>query len=228
MKDKLKRFFIEKRDVLIFIGAIAFVFIAVFTIAGLALNNDDIVIDVGKTTYPSTPTSSTPTESQVPSKSTEIVAPKQFVLPISGEYKVVRTFFDINMSDDELVNAIIDTGDSKITSSGISYSKPDNSKFNVLAINDGEVVSVEFDDLAGDMIVVKHSDGLLSIYSSLEDVKVEIGDEVKLGDTLAVATTSTADAASGVHAHLQIKLNNKYVNPNEIYGKEIDDVIIGK
>ena len=137
---------------------------------------------------------------------------------------MVRTFFDPSLSSEELVSAIINTGTKVITSTGISYAKKDNSIFSVLAIYDGEVVSIDEDELSGAKITIKHSDDIVSIYSSLSDVKVSVGDLITQGTNLGNASASIDDAEAGVHVYLQIKINDSFVNPNTIIGKEIDEV----
>ncbi|MGM9969869.1 MAG: peptidoglycan DD-metalloendopeptidase family protein [Anaeroplasma sp.] len=222
MKDKIKGFFIEKKELLIFIGVVALVFIAVITVASIAINSN---VPVSNNPVDTSDESSEPSNTNVvtPDPTTPPVALK-FLLPISGEYEIVRTYFDSSLSSEELVSAIIDTGSKIITSTGISYAKKDNSVFSVLAIYDGEVVSIEEDELSGAKITIKHSDDIISIYSSLSDVKVSVGDSISQGTTLGNASASIDDAAAGVHVYLQIKVNNSYVNPNTIIGKEIDEV----
>ena len=48
MKEKVKQFFVEKKELLIFIGVLAFVFTAVMIISSIALKEDDSPIDVDK------------------------------------------------------------------------------------------------------------------------------------------------------------------------------------
>lgn len=222
MKNKIKSFFIEKKELLIFIGVVALVFIAVITVASIAINNKK---DVPVSNYPastsSTPASTSPTVGQTGANDPVVL---KFTLPVSGEYETVRTFFDPELSSEELVSAVIDTGSKVIASTGISYAKADNSVFSVLAVYDGEVVAIEEDELCGTKVTIKHSDEVTSIYSSLSDVAVSLGDVVKQGATIANASTSIEDVAAGVHVYLQIQVNGSYVNPNTIIGKEIEEV----
>ena len=220
MKEKIKRFFIEKKELLIF-GCIVFlVFAAVITVAGMALGDDDtapVANTNPSTVEPSVEPSANPTQN--PSINTS-----KFKLPITGDYVVVRTFFDSALTDEELENAIISTGSYLITSNGVSYAKEDDSTFDVIAIYDGIVESVTEDELLGATVTIKHSNDVVSIYSSLENVTVSVGDTVTQGLKLADASTSINDAEAGVHVHLEIKINNEYVNPTSVYGKEIEEV----
>ncbi len=220
MKEKMKRFFIEKKELLIFIGVVVFVFAAVIGIASIALRSTEGKVD----TPPVVDEPDDPTINDEPTNPTPVVADK-FALPLTGDYKLVRTFFDSNLSDEELVSAVINNGSEFIESSGTSYAKADNSVFDVLAIYDGKVVSVTEDELAGATVEIQHSNDVVSIYTSLSDVKVKAGDNIEQGAVIAKASTSINDTEAGVHVHLEVKVKDKYLNPTTIFGKEIEDVV---
>ncbi len=141
---------------------------------------------------------------------------------------MVRIFFDLSLSDEELVSAIISTGSYMIESKGVSYAKSDNSVFDVCSIYDGKVTSVEEDELDGVCVTIRHADGVESIYSSLSDVSVKVNDTIKLGQTIGKASTSLTDVEAGVHVHLEVKVNDAYVNPTTVFGKELSEVQVGK
>lgn len=228
MKDKIKRFLIDKKELLIFVTVVAVVFATVITIATLALNdqpvnNDNNII---------TPGDDNNDDPVVNPGDNNTITPEptvsKFSLPVTGEYEVVRTFYDPSLSDEELVSAIIMTGSYMVESKGMSYSKSDNSVFDVCSIYDGIVISVEEDELNGTTIVIKHSDEIVGIYSSLSDVNLKTNDEVKVGQVIGKASTSLFDVEAGVHVHLEVKMNNKYVNPTTLFGKELTELEVGK
>lgn len=229
MKDKIKRFFIDKKELLVFIAVVVVVFATVITIATLALNDtpvvgDDPVVNPGDDDDP-TNKPGDPDDGNDP----VVVPPKaKFAVPVKGEYEVVRIFFDLSLSDEELVSAIISTGSYMIESKGVSYAKSDNSVFDVCSIYDGKVTSVEEDELDGVCVTIRHADGVESIYSSLSDVSVKVNDTVKLGQTIGKASTSLTDVEAGVHVHLEVKVNDVYVNPTTVFGKELSEVQVGK
>lgn len=228
MKDKIKRFFIDKKELLVFIAVVVVVFATVITIASLALNDtpvssDDPIVnpDDNKdkpTINPNNPNDN-PTQEQ----------PKvKFAVPVQGEYEVVRIFFDSSLSDTELEAAVIYTGSYFVESKGVSYAKSDNSVFDVCSIYDGKVTSVEEDELDGVCVTIQHADDVISIYSSLSDVSVKVNDTIKVGQVIGKASTSLMDVEAGVHMHLVVKVNNSYVNPTTVFGKELSEVQTGK
>ena len=87
---------------------------------------------------------------------------------------------------------------------------------NVLAITDGTVTNVYTNYLEGGVVEISHSDGLVSIYKSLSDVQVKVGDVVTSGQVIGTASDSMAEELNtGAHLHLEMKLNGVTVDPNE-------------
>ncbi|MDE7106045.1 MAG: M23 family metallopeptidase [Anaeroplasmataceae bacterium] len=231
MKDKIKRFFIDKKELLVFIAVVVVVFATVITIASLALNdtpvsNDNPVVNPGEDDKP---TVNPGNDNKDPNDNPVVQQPKvKFAVPVQGECEVVRIFFDLALSDEELEAAIITAGGYFIESKGISYAKSDNSVFDVCSIYDGKVTSVEEDELDGVCVTIEHSNSVVSKYSSLSNVNVKVNDTVKVGQVIGKASTSLADVEAGVHVHLEVTVNNEYVNPTTVFGKELSEVQTGK
>ena len=86
----------------------------------------------------------------------------------------------------------------------------------VKAVYQGEVVSVESDYLRGNVVTIKHSDNLQTVYASLaDDVKVKVGDKVKQGDVIGMVSTSAkGELNDGPHLHFEVLLNGVKADPN--------------
>lgn len=86
----------------------------------------------------------------------------------------------------------------------------------VFSIYDGIVDSVESNSLDGCVVTISHSDGFVSVYSSLnEDVKVSEGDSVKKGQQIGNASnTATNESKDGAHLHFVLMKDGVEVDPN--------------
>lgn len=86
----------------------------------------------------------------------------------------------------------------------------------VMAIYKGEVTSVENDFLMGNIVTIKHENGLVSVYASLdENLQVQVGDLVNAGQVIGYAGASaTSEVADGVHLDFAMFLNGEEVDPN--------------
>lgn len=84
----------------------------------------------------------------------------------------------------------------------------------VMAVYDGEIVSVESTYLKGTTVTIKHNNSLQTSYSSLDNVTVKQGDKVKQGTVIGKASTSAkSESNDGDHLHLEVYLDKVKVDP---------------
>ncbi len=85
----------------------------------------------------------------------------------------------------------------------------------VKAAAPGTVYTVFKDDTMGHTVVIRHEGGYTTQYASLaEDVSVEVGDVVQMGDVIGtVANTALLETAQGDHLHFSVTLNDEPIDP---------------
>jgi hypothetical protein len=82
----------------------------------------------------------------------------------------------------------------------------------ILAADDGTVTFSGWDDRGlGNLVVVEHADGWLSLYAHLEKTAVEIGQEVQQGDVLG--TAGATGWSTGPHLHFELHHWGQPVDP---------------
>jgi murein DD-endopeptidase MepM/ murein hydrolase activator NlpD len=85
----------------------------------------------------------------------------------------------------------------------------------VFAVMDGKVLSAQNTQLDGGVVMIEHKNGLVSIYKGLgADITAEAGHNVKSGDKIGtVGAILPRERSEGAHLHLEMKLNDNFVNP---------------
>lgn len=83
---------------------------------------------------------------------------------------------------------------------------------NAVAINDGNVTSVYNDPLWGDVIEIKHGNGLTAKYCGVKST-LQKDAKVKQGQIIGTVTEIPTEKADGVHIHLEIAVNDEIVDP---------------
>ena len=86
----------------------------------------------------------------------------------------------------------------------------------VVACYDGEVTSVieSGDASTGRLVRIKHADGMETVYSSLAEITVKVGDKVKSGDQIGtVGNSANYEAFDMPHVRLMTYKDGKPVNP---------------
>lgn len=135
---------------------------------------------------------------------------------------IVQSYYDMNDNEDIQQNSLIFYENTYIPSSGISYSK--EGKFDVVAILDGKVIDVKQDDILGNVIKVEHSNGIISVYQSIDNIRIKKDDSIKQGDVLATSSSSNISSNLGNHLYFELIVNGQNVNPEKYYGKSIDEI----
>ncbi len=134
---------------------------------------------------------------------------------------VVKDYYDYKADSTKQENSLILYESTYLQNSGISYGGKDN--FDVTAILDGTVSSVEEDELLGKIIEVKHENNLISVYQSLSSTAVKQGDTVKQGQVLGKSGTSNVEKDLGNHLHFELIDNGQTVNPNDYFDKKLEE-----
>lgn len=94
---------------------------------------------------------------------------------------------------------------------GIDMAAPEGTS--VYSCKAGKVSSiVKLDPTFGNYIVIKHSNGLSSIYAHLSKINVSLGDFVSAGQE--IAKVGQTGQATGPHLHFEIRQHGQPTNPN--------------
>ncbi|OCT13123.1 hypothetical protein A8709_20465 [Paenibacillus pectinilyticus] len=132
--------------------------------------------------------------------------------------EVAIPFYDTNASNDVKSAAMIDYNDQLTPHTAIDLKAKDGAAFDVLAALGGKVTAVEQNPVVGSLVEITHTNGLISVYQSLADVKVTKGAEVKKGDIIAKAGRNDFEKEDGVHLHFEVRQvsDNAAINPETL------------
>lgn len=86
---------------------------------------------------------------------------------------------------------------------------------NILAAFDGVVTMSQRFYGYGNCIIVRHANGLETLYSHNVKNLVKVGEHVKAGQVIAL--TGRTGRASTEHLHFEVRVNGKHYNPNLIF-----------
>lgn len=85
---------------------------------------------------------------------------------------------------------------------GIDYGCPMHTK--ILASNDGEVMAVGWDLTGyGFRVILRHPDGMATLYGHLDSISVNAGDKVKQGQEIGIS--GDTGNATGPHLHFEAR-----------------------
>ena len=132
----------------------------------------------------------------------------------SEAVSVDKYFYDTNATEDKQVNSLIYFQNTYMKNTGILYKAQES--FDAVAVLSGKVLNVRTDEILGNVVEVEHNTNLRTIYYSLGEVKVKVGDMLIQGQTIG---TSGANNISESKNSLLFEAyyNGALVNPESIY-----------
>jgi stage II sporulation protein Q len=141
----------------------------------------------------------------------------QISLPVTSDPTVTKTmdFYDANASDKAKESALVKYADTYWPHTGIDFARKNGKSFDVVASASGKVVRVEKNPVLGQIVEIKHENGLTTIYQSLSNVKVTMNQAVVKGDAIAEAGQNQFEKNEGIHLHFEVRKNNQALNPND-------------
>ncbi|WP_035711279.1 M23 family metallopeptidase [Salibacterium aidingense] len=144
-------------------------------------------------------------------------------MPVTDEESVdiIGYYYDHDAAAEEQQDALVYYNNMYYQNKGIDIAGSDGESFEVTAAATGEVVNVEEDEILGQVVDVKHTEDIVTSYSSLEDVKVEEGDTITQGSVLGMAAKNLYNSDAGVHAHFEIRKDGDPLNPNDAFHQSL-------
>lgn len=136
----------------------------------------------------------------------------------SKDMGVIMNYYNENGSAEEKQAALIEYNNQFTPHIGVDYAnKADNTKsFEVLAALSGKVTVAEQNTVNGYEVEIQSPNGYVTVYQSLDNVKVKVGDTVKQGDVIAMAGRSEVEKDEGVHVHFEVRNNGQTVDPSTL------------
>lgn len=147
-----------------------------------------------------------------------------FAIPVTEADSAVikKEFYDVNGDTKQQEASLVFYNNTYQPNTGVDYGMKDSKGFEVAASMSGKVTSVQEDALLGNVVIIEHGKGLETHYSSVKDIRVQVGDSIKQGEVLASAGKSTINEEAGTHVHFEMRKDNVAVNPLEYLQKPLN------
>jgi hypothetical protein len=147
-------------------------------------------------------------------------APRPARAPVDGEISVVYSFPFIWPADGPITSFM-----SPEHPNGIDIGLEDSETLDIRAAARGIVSEADGseEDPLGISIVIDHGNGVTTVYGHLSEVLVEPGDEVEIGQVIAIG--GSTGLSSGAHLHLEVRKDGETVDPLHVLPVEEGDTV---
>ncbi len=83
----------------------------------------------------------------------------------------------------------------------------------IKSISSGKVIFADWTSNTGNVVIIRHNNGFISVYKHAASVTVSQGDAVKTGEVIALAG-STGQESTGVHLHFELWKDGYSIDPS--------------
>lgn len=122
-------------------------------------------------------------------------------------------YYDQAASVEEREAAMVEYNGTFTPHTGVDLARKDAKAFDVLAAMSGEVTVAEQTPGNNYEVEIKHADGLVTVYQSLSNIEVKVGDQIEQGDKIGAAGQSQTEPGEGYHVHFEVRSNGESINP---------------
>ena len=145
------------------------------------------------------------------------------IKPFTDDTVTIHTnYYDLSRSTEEQEKSLILYDKTYMPNTGILYSN--DKAFDVVAIYEGEIMSITEDDVFGNIIEIKHTNNITSKYSSVDNVEVSVGETVNKGEIIGTSGKNKVVSVSENMLLFELLYNGTNVNPEEYYNKNLDEM----
>ncbi|MBD1383223.1 M23 family metallopeptidase [Metabacillus arenae] len=138
--------------------------------------------------------------------------------------KVIKKFYDLDGSKEDQEAALVFYNNTYHPNKGIDLAKEDGKEFDVTASLSGTVVKAEKDPILGQVIELEHTNGVVTVYQSLAEAKVQAGDKVEQNEVIGTAGNNLFNEEGGVHVHFEIRKDGVALNPSQYLDKPVSSI----
>ena len=136
----------------------------------------------------------------------------------SSDVKINKYFYSYQDEENKQQNSLIKYENIYMPNTGILYSS--SKEFDVISILDGKVTSIKEDNILGNIIEIEHDKNIGSIYQSVKDINIKIGDQVKKGDIIAKSGPNKLEIDQENCLHFELYKDGSLINPEEYFNNK--------
>ena len=137
------------------------------------------------------------------------------VRPYTSEgVRIANSFYEVDASNEEQQNSLIYFENTYMKNTGVLYQADE--VFDCVAVLSGTVLNIKSDDILGQVVEVEHNTNLRTIYYSLDEVNVEVGEVLEQGDIIGTSGKNNI-TDQPYNLLFEVYYNGTLLNPEDFY-----------
>lgn len=136
----------------------------------------------------------------------------------SSDVRIATYFYDREDTVEEQQQSLIYFENTYMKNTGVLYQAQNT--FDCVAVLSGTVLNIKEDDILGNVVEVEHNPNLRTIYYSLGEVNVQVGEALSQGDLIGTSgENNITDSASNLL--FEVYYNGTLIDPEEFYNMDV-------
>lgn len=140
----------------------------------------------------------------------------------SDSVTIGRYFYDFEAEAKNQENAIIFYEDTYMQNSGVDYVS--ETAFDIVSVLNGKVLSVDTDDVLGNIVKVEHEKEIVTVYQGIDKVNVKPGDNITQGQLIGSSGTSSINSKYTTSLHFEVYYKGSLIDPENFYKLNLKDL----
>ena len=128
---------------------------------------------------------------------------------------ISKNFYDQDATEEEQQNSLIYYENTYMQNSGVLYTS--ENAYDIVATLDGKISDIKTDDILGNVIEIDHDNEIKTVYQSVDNIKVKVGDEVKKGDVIATSGANKLNNTNKNCLLFEVYQKGQLVNPEKMF-----------
>lgn len=128
---------------------------------------------------------------------------------------ISKNFYDKDATEEEQQNSLIYYENTYMQNSGVLYTS--ENAYDIVASLDGKISDIKTDDILGNVIEIDHDNEIKTVYQSVDNIKVKVGDEVKQGDVIATSSANKLNNTNKNCLLFEVYQKGQLVNPEKMF-----------
>lgn len=140
----------------------------------------------------------------------------------SDKVNVSKGYYDINAEETSQQNSLIYYENTYMENTGVLYTSTE--KFDAIATMDGTIKDIKEDEILGIVVEVENTSKVTTIYYSLGELNVAVGDTIKQGDVIGTSGTNKLENDNNNVLLFEVYIDGNLKNPDEFYNMKISEL----
>lgn len=140
----------------------------------------------------------------------------------SESVTIAKNFYNKEDTTENQQNSLIYYENTYMPNTGILYENDE--VFDVIAVMDGKVTDIKTDEILGTVLTMENTNKLTTIYYTLGETKVKVGDTVTMGAVIATSGESKLETAKKQTLLFEAYIDGNLTNPNTLFEKNVSEL----